>query len=305
MTLTGNHCSGKFSRQYQIMDEKMIDLRRHVIRDQVLLNRYNKISADRMSKMLSRQHLTELQIQHGKLIKDMTYFDVDLHKAKTSLKELGLTEEDDRYSRIMWVAESIKQGQHFFTTDNYGRLHTNFTILKKVIRNGCITHSGQAIDEVDITNSQPLFLTVLMRQEGVDIKYANFVSDVRSGKIYETLQKYSGLTRKKSKELCFQVLYGANTSSPQNRVFRNVYPDVWQWIKSWKHGQGQYQALARKLQQMESQWVYETLMPKLRQVLPYTPFFTVHDSVYFPSDRRKTVVSVFNQCLSDLLRFGI
>ena len=45
--------------------------------------------------------------------------------------------------------------------DDFGRFHTNYTILKKEIRNNYLTISNEMLIEIDVKNSQPLFFAVL------------------------------------------------------------------------------------------------------------------------------------------------
>lgn len=296
--LVSNHYKGRFSRQYQISDEVMQDLMRYKMRNRRLMRMYSKLSSELLSQRLIDDS-DPVRRQHALLAKDMSKFTIDMQLAKEIIQQEQL--DESKRSHLEWIMDSINNKQFFWSSDEYGRMHTNFTVLKKCIRNGAITCSGQPIDEVDIVNSQPLFLTILMRKHGVLDNFRDFVLDVRNGQMYDQISKYSGVTRSRAKKLCFTVLYGKNNDSNENKIFRGIYPSVWQWLKKIKIEQKNYRFVAHELQRMEAEWMFNRLMPELRQRIPDTAFFTVHDSVFFPMDKRREVVRIFRKCMAELM----
>jgi hypothetical protein len=101
-----------------------------------------------------------------KLMNDLYDIKIDDEKAyyfldntKTSL---------DIYNRNSYAVDSINNGHIFCHFDNYGRMHTNYTILKSFIRKNCLLMNDEEIHEIDISNSQPLFLSKLINDSGTN-----------------------------------------------------------------------------------------------------------------------------------------
>ncbi|WP_113661769.1 hypothetical protein [Pedobacter nanyangensis] len=57
--------------------------------------------------------------------------------------------------------EKINNGEFFAKQDDYGRLHTNLTNLKKEYRNYLKVENGAKLVSIDLKNSQPFFSTLL------------------------------------------------------------------------------------------------------------------------------------------------
>ena len=91
-----------------------------------------------------------------KLTSDLYDVEIDLDKSIQLLKQT--TEEDtDSYKKNIYSIESIADKHIFTHFDGYGRMHTNFTVLKSLLRKECLTINGNKVVELDIKNSQPLF----------------------------------------------------------------------------------------------------------------------------------------------------
>ena len=68
----------------------------------------------------------------------------------------------DIYNRNVYSIDSIDKKHIFYHFDEYGRMHTNYTILKSYVRKNYIFIDDDDVSEIDIPNSQPLFLTKLI-----------------------------------------------------------------------------------------------------------------------------------------------
>ena len=58
------------------------------------------------------------------------------------------------------AADMIRRGRWFFHVDNHGRIHTNISNLKKELR-AYLDVDGETLRNLDIANSQPLFVGIL------------------------------------------------------------------------------------------------------------------------------------------------
>lgn len=59
------------------------------------------------------------------------------------------------------LAEAIADKHFGFTPDKFGRVHTNLTNLKRELRQ-YLNYQGQELSHIDVRNSQPLMLSVLL-----------------------------------------------------------------------------------------------------------------------------------------------
>lgn len=80
---------------------------------------------------------------------------IDYQAASSCLKGLGLSAEAEAHCQNALV--HIQDQDWRFTTDSYGRVHHNISSLKRELRR-FLTVDGEQLSEVDISNSQPLFL---------------------------------------------------------------------------------------------------------------------------------------------------
>ena len=103
----------------------------------------------------------------NKLIKDLFSVKIDFQKSIFYLD--SVSSDNDIYNKNKYVIESIKGNHIFYHFDAFGRMHTNFTILKSYIRKNCLLINGEETFEKDISNSQPLFLYKLIHDTDIFI----------------------------------------------------------------------------------------------------------------------------------------
>ena len=120
---------------------------------------YNKIKLINMS---SNSHVEDWLKQ--KLIDDLYKININLTKVKQWLNNNQLDEKS--YLVNLTACTKIYNKDIYYSFDNYGRFHTNFTVLKKEIRNKYLKFGENNIKEIDIINSQPFFLYILMKKYG-------------------------------------------------------------------------------------------------------------------------------------------
>ena len=196
--------------------------------------------------------------------------------------------------------EDIQAGRWRFVIDAYGRVHNNISNLKTDLR-GSLRLNGQRLWGVDISNSQPAFLGLLMlakpplvggfvlspiwievcdnqpvgRKE--DNKYVGVVS---SGQLYELLQAESGLDRATTKRALLRDVFArrGRYPSPTRDAFGYYFPDLLRWIDRFnKHDHG---ALVRHLQRVESEFMIHLVGRRLALHADSCSFISLHDGIY-------------------------
>lgn len=220
-----------------------------------------------------------------------------------AIKYLNLEYPDQnnyKYSRNYISIVNIDDKNPYLISDAHGRIHTNFTVLKKEIRNQFLRIDGEKIKEKDISNSQALFFLYLLSQN-LNNKIGQpellkFQNDVINGVLYDNLATYSGKTRADIKPQFFKYLFGSKRTS--FKEFNESYPSISKFIKSYKTKLGDYKLLSHELQLFEGDFIFNGICKKLtKQKIKY---FTVHDSINVKQSHFIALVTIFESKLNDL-----
>lgn len=164
-----NYKSGRNTRVYKIcqniLDNKIY--RNYKNNDKVLLKKYEKAISlvENQNELVYNIILPDIK---KKLVDDLFEVDIEYNKSVYFLD--NTIQDKDTYNKNMYSVESINEKHIFYHFDTYGRMHTNFTILKSFIRKNCLLINGSKTFEVDIKNSQPSFLCKLISE---DFDYIN------------------------------------------------------------------------------------------------------------------------------------
>jgi hypothetical protein len=181
-------------------------------------------------------------------------------------------------------------------------MHTNFTILKSFIRKNCLLIDGEETSEIDIKNSQPLFLCKLIESDGLSIVSENefelFKFLTYNGKFYQYPMDNSKFKeRKVVKEMIYKVLFGKNFRSKADDLFKSLFPTIHEFIRTYKKEHDNYRILAHDLQNLESNLVFNKIVKEIMYIYPEINLITVHDSIICKSKYRDIVEKIFNQNL--------
>ena len=176
----------------------------------------------------------------------------------------------------------------FNPEDDFGRrFHSNLTNLATGLRQ-YLRVDGKPLFQIDIKNSQPLFLVVVTEKHRACCpKYRAICEE---GRLYEFLGEKTGLSRADSKEeLITRVFFGRNGAKCKTqRAFAREFPETWQAIRDIK--QQDYTELARQLQQAESDFVIRRVCDRIRRDHPKMFVATIHDSVITNSPEDAEVI---------------
>jgi len=299
--LQKNYLKGQNSRVYSICDDILSgEIHRYKNVDKILLKKYinryyqfeidntNFIPSDIKDKLIN--DLYSVKIQYDKSI----YFLENIKNDDISV-----------YNRNRYSVESINDKHIFYHFDHYGRMHSNFTILKTFIRKNCLLIGGEETCEIDLPNSQPLFLSKLIKDS--ESRWVNkeelelFSVLVRNGNYYQYLIDNLKLKNKsEAKELTYKVLFGKNhKTSKWDKHFEKLFPTIHLFIKLYKKEHNDYKVLAYTLQRMESKLIFGDIIKTIMIVNPEISVVTVHDSIIIQKRHKDFVTSVFNSKIFD------
>jgi hypothetical protein len=305
MTMVSNYYVNKKSKTYKLNYFDLNSIKRIKITDNILLKKRSK---EYLEKSITSNNDGPIDLSiKKKLVEDLYHVNVDYDKGIryiNDLKEKGQI-DSNKYYKNYTSLDSIKNNHLFFKFDEYGRLHTNFTILKKEIRQSFIKIDNQEIIEIDIKNSQPFFLALLLRDELniEDDEVKNYVWLVKEGLFYDyIMDKFKNLTRGEVKLLTYKVLFGHNgINSTENKIFKSVFPKIYDYIIDYKHVNNDYRFLAHTLQKMESDFIFGKVIKDIYESIEGIRLFTVHDSILFPRKYEKEVNKIFTKHLKELI----
>ena len=296
--LVSNYYVGKNTRIYKI-NEKILNSKISRFRnsDKILLKKHNE-----NNNIFRFPEIIENDIKE-KLINDL--YSVEIEYSKSIFFLESTSQDKDIYNRNKWSVECIKESQIFYHFDNYGRMHTNFTILKSFIRKNCLLIDGEPTKEIDIKNSQPLFLTkVIESNSNIPIdeqEYNMFKYLTLNGLFYQyLLDKTIGYDKKNIKELTYKVLFGKNHRNKSDNLFKSIFPSVHNFIKTYKRIKGDYRILSYELQRLESNLIYNSIIRDLMTYYPDIKIITIHDSIIYPERWEKEVKEIFNTKLENV-----
>ena len=305
MRLTSNYYVGKKAKSYTL-NITSLDIIRYKVKDKFLLAKYKKnFIFDNFTTIQDSPINLDLR---KALVDDLYHVELDYDRAKKYLKTIK-KEDLNKYLKNLSAIDGVKTGHIFFKFDAFGRLHTNFTVLKRFIRHNCLTIDNQVLTEIDIKNSQPLFFSILLKNEigenNFNTEVKDFVDIVKNGLIYDKLlgkfpEKIK--SRNQAKLLMYKVLFGRNNiSNIENKLFQSLYPTIFDYINDMKEDAKSYKILSHKLQKLESEFIFNNVVSTIKEKFPHIKLFTVHDSIVFPEKYKEEVSIIFNSFLNNLI----
>jgi len=305
ITLVSNYYAGKKSKTYKINPFDPDSIKECSIYDKILLKKYSK---EFIEESITSHNLSPISPDiRKKLVDDIYKVKIDYKKSIEYLKSLKETKQIDsnKFYKNLNSIEGIKNGHLFFKFDEYGRFHTNFTILKREIRQKFLMIGSSDIMELDIRNSQPLFLGVLLQEEmdPSDEEIRKYIELTKNGLFYDYFQdKFKNLNRKEIKLIIYKVLFGKNgLKTTENKIFKGVFPKIYEYILEYKKEKEDYRFLSHRLQRMESDFIFGKVIKEIYEKYPKINLFTVHDSINFPIKYKKEIEEIFNRNLRELI----
>ena len=304
MSLVSKYYVGKKTNSYKLESKYLYDVIRWKSTDKFLL----KKSKNRCEATITETTRNSIHPNVKKrLVESLDKVKIDFEGALDYLNELKANNliADSKYQSNLLSIDNIDIGSIYFNFDDFGRFHSNFTILKKEIRNKYLTINNEMIAEVDIKNSQPLFFAYLLTEELTIINgdMKKYFDLVKTGLLYEDIVANSDIKdRNEAKELIYKVLFGTNKAArKENRIFKKLYPSVYAYILEFKDLRENYRELSHELQRMESEFIYNQVIREIYETYPEVVLFTVHDSIIFPKSYEEKIKVIFDKHFQNLI----
>lgn len=193
-----------------------------------------------------------------------------------------------------------------------GRVYSPVTLMKKEFRS-FLRLNGKELYEIDLSNSQPLFLYILIKENKPEILFnesvRRYYTDVVQGQLYENIlhtykemyPKYSELERADIKLSVLGMFFSKDKNKKEEdtiyrrntrNVFSFLYSDVYDFILETKEYKNN--TLSVKLNNMESDIFINALYEVTQGNVEYV---TCHDAVYTTSlkkdDLLLTIKNIF------------
>lgn len=301
LILQKNYLKGSNSRIYNLNESIFSgNIHRYRNNDKVLLKKY---ITKHLQFELDKNCIIDKNIKK-KLINDLYSVRIDIERSIFYLDSLK-NEDIDIYNRNRYSVEAINDKHIFYHFDSYGRMHTNFTILKSFIRKNCLLIDDEETCEIDINNSQPLFLSKLILDSNTKWvkpdEFNLFFLLVKNGTYYQYIIDNLNLKNKSdAKELTYKVFFGQNRdNSKYDKLFSSLFPTIHNFIKLYKKEHNDYRILAYDLQKAESNLIFNNIIRKVMIFNPDIKIVTVHDSIIIPKKWKKEVSNIFYQEIFD------
>lgn len=296
--------TGVTSRIYSLDDDIFKSkIKRYKNYDKVLLRKYKgKFVEMVVSSIGEKESLIDIDVKE-KLVSDLFSVNIEFDRAIFFLDSLKY-QDYDIYNRNVYSVECINNKHIFYHFDAYGRMHTNYTILKSFIRKNCLMIDGEETCEIDIQNSQPLFLSKLIQESDSrwirEDEFELFRELTTNGYYYQYVMEKTGEEdKRKVKEMTYKVLFGRNVAnSKADKFFKILFPTIHNFIKLYKKEHGDYKILAYDLQKAESNLIFNKMIKTIMNLYPEIKIITIHDSIVVQKKYRDIVNNIFQNEIS-------
>lgn len=269
---------GYYSKSYSINKEYRGNIARLPVLDQLILKKllnHKKQNEKKMKQLPSAYQ--SLRLNNSKIKMNFN----------EAIKHLLTNVESDSYSHDRDSIEKYKYQDYFFSVDTFGnRAHTNLTSLSSDLRHYLMV-DGEGLCQIDVTNSQPLFLAVHMAWlDCIDkAELKSYTELVTSGKYYESLMSMFNCDRYKAKKTNMLFLFAKNVDvvhSKEWTLFKAKFPTITAYIEQVKRVN--YKMLAGLLQKEEAKFIIERCVDRFNIESNYSFVATIHDSIVCKED---------------------
>jgi hypothetical protein len=163
---------------------------------------------------------------------------------------------------------------------------------------------GEETCEIDIKNSQPLFLNKIIDDNKTLISLSDELNLYRSltmnGSFYQFLQINLDIKEKKLvKDMIYKVFFGKNYTNKFDKNFKSIFPKLYDFIITFKSINQDYKSLSYKLQNLESNFIYNNVIKDIYQSYENIKLITCHDSIICKKSDFKIVKSIFDKHLEN------
>jgi hypothetical protein len=324
--LTAPHSAGHHATGYRVAKEFDGPPRRYVVQNLPLAR---KLLDWRQRYRIAGNSSAALEeiIRHRQLLLDHQWkslFSLSLPNSPAAMVDALRDVADIDLDHIAYVAQCIQDRDYEgLTVDAFGwRLHSLITRTSSHLR-PLLLLDGRPVAEVDITNSQPLLLAILMDAQhmkclhnivegrpgtlllplsvSVSVQEIGAFRHVcETGEFYDLLAGIAGIPREHAKiEVFRDVLFGkAHFRGRTTEAFASRWPAILACVRKMKKERG-HKTLAQALQRAESIIMLDGAGSRLLRELPGVPFLTVHDSVLTTAEAAEAVKAIMLQTFKE------
>lgn len=291
-------CDNQFIKGKKSFGYKLVPPYSEVKHKQVELT--NKTMLRNIERWTERR-LPQTDVHHH-LYKYLKQIEIKYEEAANYISDFDVEE----YNPAKIAIDKFLNKDFFLYGDNYGRVHTNITSLKSSLRKFLI-YQNQKLVNIDIVNSQPLFLLLLppflpirctlsREIESSDmcvVKYKHLVED---GTFYDYLMEHLGdKDRQDFKERFFrETFFGRRVS----KEFYNLFPSIAQTLLDLK--KSDYRSLAWMMQKAESDLIINKICRRIMVEQPKCFVATIHDSILTTPENVTKISEIISEEFSNV-----
>ena len=271
--------TNRMFKEYEITNQKLVNKMKDILDGVNFENTYEEI-----------------------LYKNLCSINIDYDGVIQYSKDNKLDEE--KYQLHMNSLQLIENKQFRFHRDDYGRIHTNITNMKKCFRKFLYFDEKDELMMLDIKNCQTYCFAQLFNKnfrenhtvksilKKYNIEYIfnnlviteniqNFINAAENGLIYESLMtdEYDRDAIKKMYMPFFYCKFYPNYSSPMFTMFETLYPNILNIIIEIKRID--YKVFSRLLQALEAFLMIDVFSYDLVEAYDFNKFTLIHDSFLF------------------------
>jgi len=299
---TNSYQTDTFSTGFKLLSPYNQTLKKTMITDNLINRKINEYKRKELQK------LHELPYPYQYLEWTNTWIEMDTREAtnynlihyfgKHSRKGKLNAEYD---SNLISISDYTTK-DYRFTSDEFGnRVHTNLTNLNSEFRY-TLSVQGEKLGQVDISNSQPLFLYTLIKDNPqiCDSEKHKYKTLVESGNFYEHFMKQFNIPNARREYIKQKVLTGMfsdknrTISSRYFNYFSEDYPQIADYITETKRKD--YKQLICLMQREESRFVIEKTVAEFINKYEGKFISTIHDSIVVKSTMLETVEKLMMEC---------
>ena len=251
------------------------------------------------------RHATLLKFHRGIFLPSEDSTAGRLHSALTQIK--GDLRSFISYDRKKLAAIDIVNSQPYLA----------ITLLNPIkFEENNITNEIITINPKLNFQSYPIMLVKRVKEVSNTDNVKLFIETVSSGRFYEEFGLIlkerkvidedldEDTTRKIAKEITFSTFFSPNTAIAYRevvKIFRDVFPSVFEVFKLIKFGKGKHNTLAILLQNLEAKLVLHRACKIISEERPEIPIFTLHDSIITTIGNEEYVHNVLKDVLTDAI----
>ena len=212
--------------------------------------------------------------------------------------------DSEKYNAYSYSLQELKHRRYRSLIDDNNRMHHNISNLASVFRKH-LHIDNKPLGQIDITNSQPLFLYIhLTGIEGIDkqelIRYGE---TCLKGNFYEAIANKCGFKltdqrRKVFKQRVFaSIFFGKHyqLSTDVEQAFKELYPTIYNYITVMKQ-ENSYKVISHILQKSEAEFIYKAITYIDKKTgLHKVPLLAIHDCIVTTQENLNTVCELLKE----------